>query len=144
MVLVGRYSDSLTNRAALTLPALGVFASGFALLALYPSLEATLLGVALIGIGVGGTNPPLLAYLGDISPADDVGKLGGAYNVFGDLGSTLGPLVALPFAAAFGFRVEYLACVALIGVVGLLAVRTLYGETTTTVASARVASADDD
>jgi MFS family permease len=143
-LLVGRYSDSLTNRAALTLPALAVFASGFALLALYPSLEATLVGVTLVGIGVGGTNPPLLAYLGDISPADDVGKLGGAYNVFGDLGSTLGPLVALPFATAFGFRVEYLACVALVGVAGLLAVRTLYGETTTTAASPQIASADDD
>ena len=142
-LVVGRYSDSLTNRAALTLPALTVFAAGFALLALYPTLEATLVGVALIGIGVGGTNPPLLAYLGDISPADDVGKLGGVYNVFGDLGSTLGPLVALPFVAIVGFRVEYLACVALIGVAGLLAARTLYGESATTTQTP-VASADDD
>jgi MFS family permease len=141
-LLVGRYSDRLANRAALTLPALAVFAAGFALLALYPSLKATLVGVALVGIGVGGTNPPLLAYLGDISPADDVGKLGGVYNVFGDLGSTLGPLVALPFAAAFGFRVEYLACVALVGVAGLLAARTLYGDSSTTRAVG--APADDD
>ncbi|WP_132057997.1 MFS transporter [Halorussus amylolyticus] len=139
---VGRYSDTLTNRAALTLPALTVFATGFGLLALYPTLEATLVAVALIGIGVGGTNPPLLAYLGDISPDNDVGKLGGVYNVFGDLGSTLGPLVALPFATRFGFAVEYLACVALIAVAGVLAAKTLYGDSSTT--SAVSASAGDD
>ena len=140
-LVVGRYSDTLSNRAALTLPALAVFGSGFALLALVQSLESTLLAVALIGIGVGGANPPLLAYLGDITPADDVGKLGGAYNVFGDLGSTLGPLVALPAATAFGFTAEYLACVGLVAATCVLAARTLYGDASTT--DARVAPADD-
>lgn len=123
---VGRYSDSLDNRAALTLPALGVFALGFAILAFVPALWSTLVGVALIGIGVGGTNPPLLAYLGDLSPENDVGKLGGVYNVFGDLGGTMGPLVALPVATAWGFTVEYLACVAVVGLTGFLVIRTLY------------------
>ncbi|WP_135829643.1 MFS transporter [Halorussus halobius] len=140
-LLVGRYSDGLTNRAALTVPGLVVFGSGFALLALVQTLETTLLGVALIGVGVGGTNPPLLAYLGDISPDDDVGKLGGAYNVFGDLGSTLGPLVALPVANAVGFTVAYLACVGLVAVACVLAARTLYGDASEVDAS--VASADD-
>jgi MFS family permease len=141
-LIVGRYSDGLSNRAALTLPALGVLASGFALLALVPSVPATLAGVALIGIGVGGSNPPLLAYLGDISPADDVGKLGGVYNVFGDLGSTLGPLVALPLVSTVGFRMEYLACVGLILLVGVLVARTLYGESTAVEQS--VVRVDDD
>lgn len=140
-LLVGRYSDTLTNRAALTIPGLVVFGSGFALLALVQTLETTLVGVALIGIGVGGTSPPLLAYLGDISPDDDVGKLGGAYNVFGDLGSTLGPLVALPAANAVGFTVEYLACVALVAVACVLAARTLYGDAAEMEAS--VAAVDD-
>jgi MFS family permease len=105
-----------------------VLAAGYALLALVPTLPSALAGVALIGVGVGGSNPPLLAYLGDLSPADDVGKLGGVYNVFGDTGSTLGPLVAVPMAEVVGFRVEYLACVALVVLVGMLAARTLYGE----------------
>ncbi len=131
-VAVGRYSDRLSNRAALTLPALGLLASGFVVLAFVPVLVATLFAVALIGVGVGGSNPPLLAYLGDISPDDDVGKLGGVYNTFGDLGSTLGPLVALPLVAAVGFRVEYLLCAAALAVVGLLVVRTLYGDRATT------------
>lgn len=141
-LLVGRYSDQLSNRAALTIPALGVLASGFALLALVPSLMATLIGVVLIGIGVGGSNPPLLAYLGDISPADDVGKLGGVYNVFGDLGSTLGPLVALPLVTIVGVRIEYLACGGLVILVSILVARTLYGERATVPQS--VVRADDD
>ncbi|MDS0297689.1 MFS transporter [Halogeometricum sp. S1BR25-6] len=130
-LVVGRYSDRLSNRAALTLPALGVLAAGYALLALVPTLHSALAGVALIGVGVGGSNPPLLAYLGDLSPADDVGKLGGVYNVFGDAGSTLGPLVAVPLVELVGFRVEYLACVALVVLVGMLVARTLYGERAT-------------
>lgn len=124
-VLVGRYSDRLSNRAALTVPALAVLGVGFAVLALAPGLEPMLVGVALIGVGVGGSNPPLLAYLGDISPADDVGKLGGVYNTFGDLGSTLGPLVALPAADAVGFTLGYGACVALVVAVAALVARTL-------------------
>ncbi|WP_049898405.1 MFS transporter [Halococcus agarilyticus] len=130
-VIVGSVSDRLSNRALLTLPALAVFGSGFGLLALVPTLPSTLAGVALIGIGVGGTNPPLLAYLGDISPADDTGKLGGVYNVFGDLGSSAGPLIALPLANVVGFTVEYLLCVALVVLAGVLVAATLFGEDAT-------------
>ena len=124
-VIVGSVSDRLSNRALLTLPALAVFGCGFRLLALVPTLPSTLAGVALVGIGVGGTNPPLLAFLGDISPADDTGKLGGVYNVFGDLGSTLGPLVALPLAARIGLSAEYLLCAGLVVVAGVVATTAL-------------------
>jgi MFS family permease len=131
-VLVGRYSDGLTNRALVTMPALVVLAAGFALMVVLPTLIGVLIAVGLIGVGVGGSNPPLMAYLGDISPDDDVGKLGGVYNVFGDLGSTLGPLVALPLVARVGFTVEYLACAALALGVGVMASRTLLGDATPT------------
>jgi MFS family permease len=73
-----------------------------------------------------------MAYLGDISPADDVGKLGGVYNVFGDLGSTLGPLVALPLVARVGFAAEYLACAVLALGVAVVVSRTLLGDATPT------------
>jgi MFS family permease len=69
-----------------------------------------------------------MAYLGDISPSDDVGKLGGVYNVFGDFGSTLGPLVALPLIAHVGLAAEYLVCAALALAVGVLVTRTLLGD----------------
>ncbi|MFB6189182.1 MAG: MFS transporter [Halapricum sp.] len=131
-LLVGRYSDSLSNRALVTVPALVVLAAGFALLVVLPTLAGVVVAVLLIGVGVGGSNPPLMAYLGDISAADDVGKLGGVYNVFGDFGSTLGPLVALPLVARVGFAAEYLVCALLSLGVGLLVSRTLLGDATPT------------
>lgn len=129
-VASGRFSDRLDNRASVTVPALALLAAGFAVLALFPSLWTTLAGVALVGVGVGGTNPPLLAYLGDISPEDDIGKLGGVYNVFGDVGSTVGPLAALPVAYAVGFQVEYLLCTGLVVLAGGLVLATLFTDQT--------------
>jgi len=143
-VFVGRYSDRLSNRALIAVPALGVLAVGFALLALVPTLAGMIGGVALIGVGVGGTNPPLLAYLGDIAPGGDVGKLGGVYNTFGDLGSTLGPLVALPFVTRVGFAVEYLACVAVVLLAGVLVIGTLLDEDGTARPHGGAAPMDDD
>lgn len=143
-VVVGRYSDRLSNRALIAVPALGVLGVGFSLLALVPTLPGMIGGVALIGVGVGGTNPPLLAYLGDIAPGGDVGKLGGVYNTFGDLGSTLGPLVALPFVAQVGFTVEYLACVAVVVLAGVLVIGTLLGDERTGTRRVRPACVDDD
>lgn len=141
-VVSGNLSDRLGNRVLVTLPALGVFAIGFAILGLLPTLESTLIAVALIGIGVGGTNPPLLAFLGDISPAADVGKLGGVYNVFGDLGASLGPIVALPFAAVIGYQAEYLVCAAGGVVLGLFVLYTLLTMSSEPVPAHVVASDD--
>jgi MFS family permease len=129
-VVTGRLSDRLENRATVTVPALAALGAGFATLALGHSLLATLAGVSLVGVGVGGTNPPLLAYLGDISPAADVGKLGGVYNLFGDLGSTLGPLVALPLVSTLGFRAGYLVCVAIVALTAVPVVGVLLGAST--------------
>jgi MFS family permease len=126
-LLAGPASDRVSNRAFVSIPSLGFLAVGFTLLALVPSLLGTFVGVAVIGIGVEGVNIPLLAYLGDISPENDVGKLGGVYNVFGDFGSTLGPLVALPFAVQFSYVTEYLGCVLLVVVTAILAALTLLG-----------------
>jgi MFS family permease len=124
-VVVSRYSDRLENRAVVTLPSLGSLGAGFLVLAGWPTLPGTAIGVALVGLGVGGTNPPLLAYLGDISPDEDVGKLGGVYNVFGDVGSTAGPVVALPLASVIGFPGEYLLCALLVVGAGALVAGTL-------------------
>ncbi|MFB6128005.1 MAG: MFS transporter [Halolamina sp.] len=115
---VGRFSPRLPSRTSLVLPGLAVFGGGFLLLGLVPTPLGTLAGVALAGVGVGAVGPPLMAYLGDIAPGDDVGKLGGVYNVFGDLGSTVGPVMAMPLAAAVPVTVEYLACAGVVAVTG--------------------------
>ena len=112
-VLSGRLSDRLDHRALVTLPAFVLLACGFAALALVPSFLGVAGGVALIGAGTGGSGPALLATLGDISPAGETGKFGGLYNVFGDIGLSIGPLVAFPAVTAFGYPAMYLTCAAL-------------------------------
>lgn len=134
-VIAGNLSDIVDNRALVPVPALALFALGFALLGLFPTLLAVVIGVIFIGIGVGGTNPPLLAYLGDISPKADVGKMGGVYNIFGDFGATIGPIIALPLGAAIGYRIEYLLSAGIALALLLFVIFTLLGidpETTTT------------
>jgi len=126
----GVISDNVGDRVLVTLPALGCLGFGFVLLGMVPTLPGIIAGIAAVGIGVGGTNPPLLAYLGDISPEGDVGKIGGVYNVFGDLGSMLGPMVALPLAARIGYRTEYLLCAGLVAGIGVFVLRTLLGSAT--------------
>ncbi len=120
-VVSGRASDGLERRALVTLPAFALLAAGFVALAFVESLAGLVGGVVLVGLGVGSAGPALLATLGDLSPADDVGKLGGLYNVFGDVGLSLGPLLALPAVEAVGFTVTY-SVSALVAVACLLLV----------------------
>lgn len=45
-----------------------------------------------------------VAFLGDRSPTADVGKLGGVFNVCGDIDGELGPVLALPAVSIVGFE----------------------------------------
>ncbi|MFB6298817.1 MAG: MFS transporter [Halobacteriales archaeon] len=108
-VLSGRLSDALSNRVWVTVPAFISMAGGLTVLALFPSLEGLFLGTALIGIGTGGTGPALMAMLGDMTPGDQVGRLGGVYNVMGDIGLSAGPLLAIPMVTNwFGYQRSYM------------------------------------
>jgi len=111
-VVAGRASDATAVRALVTVPAFALLAAGFVTLASFQSLLSVTVGTVLVGAGTGGVGPVLLATLGDISPGEDVGKLGGIYNVFGDLGLSIGPLVALPAVEQVGYGPTYLASAA--------------------------------
>jgi hypothetical protein len=65
-------------------------------------------------------------------------------NKAGDLGSTLGPLVALPLVAEVGFAVEYLACVGLAACAAVLVIGTLLGGDSMADPGLRPTRADDD
>jgi MFS family permease len=110
-VLAGRVSDGLSDRALLLFPTFGAMSVGLAVLAFRPTLGGMFLGAALVGVGTGGSGPTLLATLGDVTPGDEVGRMGGVYNVLGDVGLTLGPLVAVPMVDVWlGFEATYAAC----------------------------------
>lgn len=108
-VISGRLSDRLSNRVWVTVPAFVSMASGLTVLAIMPTLEGLFLGTALIGVGTGGTGPALMAMLGDMTPGDQVGRLGGVYNLMGDVGLSAGPLLAIPMVTNwFGYQRSYI------------------------------------
>jgi MFS family permease len=107
-LLSGRLSDRLDDRAAVTVPAYLTMVGGLVLVAWVPTLPALVAGVALVGVGTGGAGPALLAIVGDITPGDEVGRMGSVYQVFGDFGLMLGPLLAVPMVENwFGFATTY-------------------------------------
>lgn len=107
-VVSGWLSDQVRSRALLTVPAFALFATGFGVIAIYPTIGALFASIVLMGVGMGGAAPALLAIVGDLTPGDELGRMGGVYNVFGDVGLSLGPLVAIPAVELwFGYRTTY-------------------------------------
>lgn len=114
-VASGYLSDRVSSRALLTVPAFVSFAAGFAVVAYVPTIEALFVSLLLMGVGMGGAAPALLAILGDITPGEELGRMGGVYNVFGDVGLSLGPLVAIPAVELWlGYELTYLLSAALV------------------------------
>jgi MFS family permease len=108
-VASGWLSDRLSSRALLTVPAFVLFAAGFVVIAAVPTIEALFVSLVLMGLEMGGAAPALLAILGDVTPGEELGRMGGVYNVFGDVGLSLGPLVAIPAVEIwFGYELTYL------------------------------------
>lgn len=119
--VAGRLSDELRNRALITVPAFAIMALGVGLLAVVPTLAGLFIGTALIGVGTGATGPALSAILGDITPGTELGRMGGVYNFMGDVGSTLGPLLAIPLVDVWlDFPTTYLGCMLLVVCTGVV------------------------
>jgi MFS family permease len=111
----GRVSDRLDRRALVTVPAFLAMAAGLVVVAAVPTLPALVAGVALVGVGTGGAGPTLLALVGDITPGDEVGRMGSVYQVLGDVGLTCGPLLAVPMVETWlGFGTTYLVVAGLV------------------------------
>lgn len=114
-VATGRISDRIENRMLLTVPAFTAMAAGFLLIAYVPTLEMLLLAIVLMGIGMGAAAPTLLTVLGDLTPGDELGRVGGVFNTMGDVGLSLGPLVGIPAVDLwFGYQWTYVLCAALV------------------------------
>lgn len=124
-LVAGRYSDSVDERMHLVLPALLVLVIGFATVGTIQSLHGIVAGSIVAGIGGGAVSPTLRAYLGDISPPADVAKLGGAYDVCGDIGAILGPILGLTAASRLGFPAVYLGSAGLSVLTAILVATTL-------------------
>ena len=109
-VVSGRVSDVVSNRIVVTIPAFASLATGLFILAQFPSIEFLFLACGLMGLGTGGIGPALLALVGDMTPGNELGRMGGAFNFMGDIGNTAGPLLAVPLVEVTNFQITYLAC----------------------------------
>jgi MFS family permease len=134
-LVAGRYSDSFDDRIYLVFPSLCVMAIGFVTVAVVPTLTGIVAGGVVAAVGGGAVSPILKAYLGDISPPGDVAKLGGAYDVFGDLGGILGPVIALPIVSRVGFNAVYFGCAGLGVLAAVLVAKTLLSVSPTPVST---------
>lgn len=98
----GRWIDRHSRKAALLLPASLCCVGGFAVLAAGSGMSAAILGLSAIGIGLGGINVPLIVIVGDLVKADRYGRAIGLYQVLGDIGGSLGPIIGLDAISRFG------------------------------------------
>ncbi|MFA9503182.1 MFS transporter [Natrinema sp. H-ect1] len=114
-IVTGWISDMVSDRTLLTVPAFLAMGAGFLVIAYVPTIEALLGAIVLVGAGMGAAAPALLAIMGDLTPGDELGRMGGVYQVMGDVGLSLGPLVAIPAVDLwFGYQLTYVLCAALV------------------------------
>ena len=98
----GRWIDRRGRKASLLLPASLCCIGGFAVLAAGSGMSAAVLGLSAIGIGLGGINVPLIVIIGDLVGADRYGRAIGLYQVLGDIGGSLGPIIGLEAVSRYG------------------------------------------
>jgi MFS family permease len=117
----GTFLDRRSGRTALLLPGALLTAAGFAGLALATHVWSMALALAAIGVGGGALNIPLLTLLSDTARHRTQGRVMGLYQLYGDIGGSLGPIVGLELGAFTGYGPIYVgvACMMIIIVVPL-------------------------
>lgn len=117
----GNLSDRRGGRTRLLVPGAVASALGFAGLALAQQVWTMALALAAIGLGSGALTIPLLALLGDAVTPRTQGRAMGIYQVYGDIGGSVGPIVGLQLGAFVGYEPIYIgvACAMVLAIVPL-------------------------
>lgn len=113
-LLIGRQLDRITFRMGVALPAVSASVVGFVVLAMARHLEAGLLAMVLLGVGMGGSTVPLITLLGDLTTSAERGYAVGLYQFFGDSGGSLGPILGVQAVMGIGFAPVYFAVAAIL------------------------------
>jgi DHA1 family multidrug resistance protein-like MFS transporter len=119
--LIGRFSDGKRGRVPVIAGGLALGAAGFVLLALAGSLLPILMGVLIGALSASILLVVIPAMVGDEAPGAQRAQAAGLMVAAGDIGSTIGPFLALSLAPVIGLQPIYLLCASLFGV-GLLLV----------------------
>lgn len=99
---VGRYIDRNRYKTAPLIAGVASLLVGFVLLSVSWQAPVAVAALGLIGVGLGGINTPLLLIIGELAPPGSHGRAIGIYQVVGDLGGSLGPIIGLEALLRFG------------------------------------------
>lgn len=100
--LAGRSIDRRRNKTGILLPSAVSLACGFVLLAFARTLLPAALALGVIGIGLGGVSVPLILIMGELISPERYGRAIGIYQVAGDIGGSIGPIMGLEAITRFG------------------------------------------
>lgn len=118
LVLAGRHSD-IVGRRPFLLGGLFCGAIFTAAFGLSSSLVVLMVVSALAGVGSGLFTPAIQASVADIVGNDrQGGKVLATYQMTGDVGAILGPIVGGQLADRFGFEVAFLVSALILGIAG--------------------------
>ena len=101
-VVVGKAIDHSRRKAWPIAVGSLLLICGFILLALAHSTLLAATALALIGVGLGGINVPLLVIMGDWVAPSVYGRAVGIYQFIGDIGGSLGPIAGIEAMHRFG------------------------------------------
>lgn len=104
---IGRMIDRVPLRSTLVFPALVGLAAGFAVLAVAQSVGPMLAGAVLVGLSYNAVTLPMMALLGDAAGERQHGPAVGIYQLFGDIGGTIGPIAGIEAATRIGLEPLY-------------------------------------
>ena len=106
--LAGRVSDGRLGRPLVISVSFGLGILSFFVLAFSENIPWALLGIILGALSGGSLLSVLTAFLGDHIPAEKMGSGMGLFATAGDVGSTLGPVVAFSLVAVIDLKWVYL------------------------------------
>lgn len=104
----GWLADRSGGRTRLLIPGAVASAVGFAGLALAQHAGTMAVALVAIGLGSGALTIPLLALLSDAVTPQTQGRAMGIYQVYGDIGGSIGPIVGLQVGAFTGYGPIYI------------------------------------
>jgi MFS family permease len=91
--ILGRLGDRWGAHARVAAAALGALAGGLLLVGLSGGVPGIAAGLVVVGVGTAGLGPSLLVLMGARIPREQRGAGVGWFQLCGDVGGTLGPLV---------------------------------------------------
>ncbi|MGE0583851.1 MAG: MFS transporter [Flavobacteriaceae bacterium] len=113
-IVMGRAIDAIRYRSTPLIPSLLGLALGFVILGIAQTLPMMLLGAVVTGLSYNSVTMPMMALLGDAAGERQHGPAAATFQLFGDIGGTIGPILGIEMAIRVGLEPLYLSLSVLI------------------------------